>query len=166
MSTRRTALKTAAAAVSALPILGQQHDHKAAAPAVKPYKPKWATAAEMKLMAELSDILIPRTDTPGASDAKVHEFIDYTMAPDAKRQAQIREGLQWFGGLKAAERVAALTTASKDLRTAHGRFFKLFKDLTIDGYYSSKEGLMTELGWNGLTYLPEFKGCTHPEHQG
>jgi hypothetical protein len=42
----------------------------------------------------------------------------------------------------------------------------LIKDLTIDGYYSSLEGLVGELGWKGNTYLPEFKGCTHPEHQG
>ena len=46
-----------------------------------------------------------------------------------------------------------------------GRFFRLLKDLTIDGYYSSRAGLVEELGWHGNTFLSEFKGCTHPEHQ-
>ncbi|MDP8981634.1 MAG: gluconate 2-dehydrogenase subunit 3 family protein, partial [Acidobacteriota bacterium] len=40
------------------------------------------------------------------------------------------------------------------------------KDLTINGYYGSREGLVTELGWHGNTYLAAFPGCTHPEHQG
>jgi hypothetical protein len=42
----------------------------------------------------------------------------------------------------------------------------MMKDMTIDRYYSSREGLSQELGWHGNTYLTEFKGCTHPEHQG
>jgi Gluconate 2-dehydrogenase subunit 3 len=49
--------------------------------------------------------------------------------------------------------------------TDRGRFFRLIKDLTIDGYYSSRSGLVEELGWHGNTFLSEFKGCTHPEHQ-
>jgi hypothetical protein len=35
----------------------------------------------------------------------------------------------------------------------------------VDGYYSSKERQADELGWHGNTFLTEFKGCTHPEHQ-
>ena len=39
------------------------------------------------------------------------------------------------------------------------------KDLTIEGYYTSKPGLTVELGWNANTFLAEFQGCAHPEHQ-
>ena len=45
-------------------------------------------------------------------------------------------------------------------------FFKMLKDMTIDAYYSTRDGLERELGWKGLTPMHEFKGCTHPEHQG
>ena len=43
---------------------------------------------------------------------------------------------------------------------------RLLKGATVDAYYSTREGLNTELGWNGNTFLTEFKGCTHKEHQG
>jgi hypothetical protein len=39
------------------------------------------------------------------------------------------------------------------------------KGLTVDGYYTSEAGLKQELGWHGNTFLTEFKGCDHPEHQ-
>lgn len=167
MPSRRKILQTAAAAASAFPILGEPHQHGGGAAAgATAYKPKWATAEEMKQMAALADLIIPRTDTPGASDAKVHEFIDFTLSHDARRKAEVREGLRWFASLAAGKQVDALTAASRNTRSKEGRFFKLFRDLTIDGYYASREGLVTELGFSGNTYLPEFKGCTHPEHQG
>ena len=166
MPSRRKILQSAAGAVTAFPILAEPHQHAGSTPAAGTYKPKWATPAEMNQIAALADILIPRTDTPGASDAKVHEFIDYTLSTDTKRIAEMRGGLKWFAAIPAAGRIEALKKAEASPRTKEGRFFRLFKDLTVDGYYSSREGLVTELGWSGNTYLPEFKGCTHPEHQG
>lgn len=167
MPSRRKILQTAAGAVTAFPILAEPHQHGGtAASATAAYKPKWATPAEMKQMAALADLIIPRTDTPGASEAKVHEFIDFTLSTDEKRKAEVREGLRWFAAIAVSKQVEALTQASRGTRTKEGRFFRLFKDLTIDGYYASRQGLVTELGWSGNTYLPEFKGCTHPEHKG
>ncbi len=166
MKSRRQALRTAASAVAALPVLGQHRHSPATTAPAEPYKTKWATAEEMRALAEVADLIIPRTDTPGASDARVQEYIDYALAGDPKRQAAIRAGLGWFRGLPADKRVAALQTASANPRTPNGRFFQMMKELTIDGYYQSREGLAGELGWNGNTFLPEFKGCTHPEHKG
>lgn len=159
---RREALSAAALA---LPVFGQ-HRHSAAGAPAAPYKAKWATASEMREMAETADLIIPRTDTPGASDAKVQEYIDYALAGDARRQAVLRAGLEWLRGMPVEQRAAALETASASPRTPHGRFFQMMKELTIDGYYQSREGLEGELGWRGNTYLTEFKGCTHPEHKG
>lgn len=157
-------MKTAAGAAAVLPVLGQHH--APATPSAGAYKAKWATAGEMKQIAAICDLIIPRTDTPGASDAKVHEYIDYALASNKARQVALREGLHWFFGLAEAGRIAALQAASEKPDTKEGRFFKMIKDLTIDGYYQSKEGLQQELGWSGLTYLPKFDGCTHPEHKG
>ncbi len=159
-------MKSAAAAAAVLPVLGQQHQHAADTPAGAAYKAKWATADEMRQIASICDVILPRTDTPGASDAKVHEYIDYALASNKARQQALRDGLKWYFGIAEAERVAALQAASQKPETREGRFFKLIKDLTIDGYYASKEGLVQELGWSGLTYLPKFDGCTHPEHKG
>jgi hypothetical protein len=44
------------------------------------------------------------------------------------------------------------------------RFFRLLKNLTADGYYTSRVGLLDELGYKGNTALPAFPSCTVPEH--
>jgi len=43
-------------------------------------------------------------------------------------------------------------------------FFRLIKNLTADGYYTSRVGLLEELGYNGNKYQPGFPQCTVPEH--
>lgn len=43
------------------------------------------------------------------------------------------------------------------------KFFRLLKNLTADGYYTSRVGLIDELGYKGNTALPQFPSCTVPE---
>ena len=45
------------------------------------------------------------------------------------------------------------------------RFYRLVKEMTVDGFYSSRVGLVDVLEYQGRTFLSEFPGCTHPEHQ-
>ena len=44
------------------------------------------------------------------------------------------------------------------------RFFRLIKNLTADGYYTSRVGLLQELGYAGNTALARFPACSVPEH--
>jgi gluconate 2-dehydrogenase gamma chain len=44
------------------------------------------------------------------------------------------------------------------------RFFRLVKNLTADGYYTSRLGLLDELGYAGNTALARFPACPVPEH--
>ena len=44
------------------------------------------------------------------------------------------------------------------------RFFRLIKNLTADGYYTSRVGLLEELGYAGNTALARFPVCSVPEH--
>jgi gluconate 2-dehydrogenase gamma chain len=43
------------------------------------------------------------------------------------------------------------------------RFFRLIKNLTADGYYTSRIGLVQELGYAGNTALSRFPACPVPE---
>jgi hypothetical protein len=44
-------------------------------------------------------------------------------------------------------------------------FFSTLKDMTVEGFYTSKIGLIDVLDYQGMNYMPDFPGCTHPEHQ-
>ncbi len=136
------------------------HDETAGgAPATA--KPKLLTAAEFETLGELVEMILPRSDTPGAKDAGAHLIIDSMLASQRARARTFRKGLAPFLPLDNAKRLERLTA----LHTARDAFFRTLKDMTIDAYYSTREGLVTELGWSGYTALAEFKGCTHPEHQ-
>lgn len=186
--TRRQALKGIAVGVS-LPILGQRvladedahvHNHgaQAAKPAQKAAAPKFFTAKEMATVSVISELIIPTDDhSPGAIAAEVPAFIDLMVSEAPAETKQL-----WRDGLAAVDKkadgdfakaaqdkqIAVLTEISKNEakpQTLEERFFRAVKNMTIDGYYTSEIGIKKELRYKGNTYLKEFKGCTHPEHQ-
>ncbi len=129
-------------------------------------KPQVFMGEDLTAITRLSDIIIPRSDTPGAADAGVQFFIDSAAKRNKELEKRLRAGLDWLKKnffLKLAEKdqIALVTRAVSEQK----QFFKTMKDLTIDGYYGSREGLTKELEWNANTFLSEFKGCTHPEHK-
>lgn len=229
--TRRQALKMIGAigATCAFPFAGDelygQHVHTtlAQAPAAGPYVPAFFTPAEYATISRLTDVIIPPTDTPGASAAGVPEYVDRVVSVNTEHQRLVRAGLSWlerqartrfsgeFLSLGEAEHIAILQPLSDEVdrqqreaqrgrfRTeAQGRavyhlaitdkdlplrpasmpravletdpglpvqFFRLVKNLTADGYYTSRVGLLDELGYAGNTVLARFPSCTTvPEH--
>jgi hypothetical protein len=48
--------------------------------------------------------------------------------------------------------------------TLEERFFVAVKRATVDGYYNSEIGIHQDLQYQGNTFLPEFKGCTHASY--
>ncbi|MBC7927910.1 MAG: gluconate 2-dehydrogenase subunit 3 family protein [Bryobacteraceae bacterium] len=190
MSSRRHAIKTLAGATGLVTIApAQQNSHQHADPPTtqagdkplidskKPRQAKFFTKDEFETVELLVDLIIPRTDTPGARDAGVHFLIDERVPLNESRRTMWREGLAdldatctklyeaRFSKLKHAEQIELLTAMSKENNTNPRRFFELVKGATADAYYETREGLATELGWHGNVALTEFPGCTHPEHQ-
>jgi hypothetical protein len=50
-------------------------------------------------MAAIAGTIIPRTDTPGAMEAKVHEHLDRILAASPRvKQTAFLEGLSWLDG--------------------------------------------------------------------
>ena len=155
-ATRREVLVTMAAMATPAPAVGQA---------------TFLNATELECLTALVDAILPRTDTPGALDAGVPATIDRRLTASAQLAerfrgemksfdagAQSRFGMP-FSKLAAEQKNEWLKSRGED------PFFRTVKGMTVDAYYTSREGLAEELGWHGNTFLAEFKGCTHTEHQ-
>ena len=168
MNSRRDVLKSVAGAG----VLRVLPEAAAQVPAAKVFRED-----EKSLAGVLADLIIPPTDTPGASAAGVPAFIKRELASRPELAAQFQKGLQRldgeaknrfktaFGNLKLEQQTELLTSYQSAPATENGRFFRLLKDLVVDGYYTTQAGLVQELKWNGYRFMSEFPGCTHPEHK-
>lgn len=134
-----------------------------------PYQPQSLSPDQLRMVAVLVDLIIPPSDTPGAAAAGADRYIDQELAASPHRKMKFLAGLRLleeagFAALPPPQQVDLLTRYSHDPGAA-GEFFRLLKDLTVDGYYGSEIGLVQELGYRGNGFLREFPGCRHPEHQ-
>jgi hypothetical protein len=182
-SDRRAVLEmlAKAAAVSQFPgfsrwAFGQGHDH-AERPAM--YAPSYFTAPEYHTIDVLTDLIIPKDESPGAREAGVSEFIDFMAAHGEKEiQQPMRDALRWldaqangsFTALPADRQIEILKRASQrdSQGTSEGHaFFQLIRRYTVMGYYTSRVGLK-ELDYPGLRLYSESPACPHtndPEHR-
>ncbi len=129
------------------------------------YVPQFFKPHEFETIEKLTEMIIPTDSEPGA-----------------KLQKQWTDGLSWlnqesvqrrgrpFREISPAERETLLTEMSSPERDPSAQhpgfaFYRLIKSMTVEGFYTSRVGLIDVLGYKGLDALPEFPGCTHPEHQ-
>jgi hypothetical protein len=146
----------------------------------------------------MAEIIIPATDTPGATAARVNEFMDFILADWATEQERVHflAGLDnvdtqcsaLFGKTLLESSALQQTTFLRSLDEAvdwlhesdrirdgafpnsrdtqlHGDFFRVFKYMTLYGYYTSEIGFTQELK---LEIMPgAFRGCDPiPEGKG
>ncbi|HEX2464291.1 MAG TPA: gluconate 2-dehydrogenase subunit 3 family protein [Thermoanaerobaculia bacterium] len=148
------------------------------------WRPVLLDQREAEGLARLVDALIPRTATPGARDARVHEYIDLAVSlePVEEKKAFV-DGLRWLdrrcqrthgtdlATAEPADLVALLHTVSDEHEDPPKsllpgtRFFADLKRRTIFGYYTSLEGRVQELGLPEAVSLQTWRGCPHPGGQ-
>lgn len=144
------------------------------------------------------DQIIPATETPGAKEARVNEFIDVILTEWANEE----ERRDFLGGLAAVDKqsnelfgkdfasasssqkvillrsmddAAAVLRAERQLHAPNtipepdaqlkGDFFTVFKNVTLQGYYTSEVAITKELnpenkGVFELIMPGAFHGCT------
>ena len=188
---RRTILRAMALGAAASQFPGFSRwafacDHRAAQTGTaKPaqYRPQFFTTPEYETVERLTELILPSDGAPGAREAGVSEFIDFMASSDPGIQYRLRYGLTWldthadsihgkpFRSLDASDQNELLQhLAYKDRYRAgeeEGReFFKLIREYTIMGFYTSRVGL-EQLDFPGLRFYSESPGCPHgddPEH--
>ena len=114
--------------------------------------PRFFTSAQMAVLSEVVDIMIPRTDTPGAKDAGVPQAFDAMMGDWAsvQHQVQYRSVVEEFGGaglmkLKPADRIALVAKMDADKIAGWDPAYVGFKELVMTLYYLSEPGATKEL---------------------
>lgn len=113
---------------------------------------RFFTPAQMTVLATVADIIIPRTDTPGAKDAGVPENFDALMRnwASAQHQAQFNALIDELGGtglmkLKPAERIELVRKIDAEKLAAWDPTYVRFKELVLTLYYLSEAGATKEL---------------------
>jgi hypothetical protein len=177
---RREALKKTAwlmgAAVSASTVAAFLQSCKSA-PDLN-YKPVFFTEDQARIVSELAEVIIPKTDTPGAKDVGVPNFIDLILKECYKEEDQksFLEGLAKFDAdakaaygdsfiyLKPEQKLeyvkkaneAAIAEVKKD-PAAKRPFILTAKELTMLGFFSSEPGATQVLQY--VAVPGSYKGC-------
>lgn len=152
-------------------------NEKAASPAGK-YAPKYFSAHQYQTLLLLCDTIIPKDDVSGgAVDAGAPEFIDLLTSENEEYQGIFGGGLMWLDNScsdryehvflectaaqqkEILDRIAYRKNAAADPSLSQGiAFFAKLRNLTCDGFYTSKIGI-EDLKYIGNTALSEFPGC-------
>ena len=150
------------------------------------------TPHQNETVIAMAEIIVPATDTPGATAAHVNEFMDFILADWATQE----ERTHFLNGLNTIDTqsndlfdktflestLLQQTTLLRSLDDAvdwahesdrtrdgafsgsrdtqlRGDFFRVFKYMTLYGYYTSEIGFTQELK---LIIIPgSFRGCDH-----
>lgn len=142
------------------------------------FEPQALTREDADSLGRLVDTILPRTDTPGALDARVHEYIDLALSvgPEESRQ-EFLSGFEWLKERCRSVHGKALATTTPDelrellrpLSDEHpehppelevgATFFADLKRRTVFGYYTSREGRVEELGLPETVTMETYRGC-------
>lgn len=124
--------------------------------AATPRKAQHFSEEQLQVLRALVDVILPATDSPAASAADTHYFIDLAVPACASDAAQktfrvaLAELVQsGFVSRPAAEQVAWLKArAAVDQPLEYEQsFFKLIKDYTLTGYFLSEVGATRALAY-------------------
>lgn len=127
---------------------------------------KFFNEHEMKTIAVLSDIIIPKDETSGsATDAGVPDFIEFMAKDRPEHQLPLRGGIKWLDlqcmhrydadfiscteeqRIEMVDEIAYPEKVKPEMQQGVA-FFNRMRDLTACGFFTSKIGL-ADLGYMG-----------------
>jgi hypothetical protein len=127
---------------------------------------------QQAMVTEIAEMIIPETDTPGATSVKVPQFVDLILtewATDEERSVFLAGladidaraatlGAPRFVGLTGAQKTELLTAldAARRDKTGAGAAFARLKGLTVYGYFTSQP--VQERILKRQMYFPSYQG--------
>ena len=124
--------------------------------------PKKIDISNLNYIIEWIDIIIPETDTPSASKALVHRFIDEMIEGFlSKIEIHIIDaGIDYLKSksfLKKSdkEKIEFVSKMARD--NEFNRFFSLMKNMTVLGYFNSEVGATMAANYDKIP--GKYEGC-------
>ena len=130
------------------------------------------SSAQLNLLDEIAETIIPATNTPGAKAAQVGKFMEVMVADcyTTAEQKVFTEGLKAidsfskkiaakdFMGATPAERITILTSLEKEAKQynqekkegAPAHYYTMMKQLTLWGFFTSETGMTETLRHNPI----------------
>jgi hypothetical protein len=129
------------------------------------------TPLHLDLVTAIAERILPRTDTPGATDVGVPAFVDlmlgkystenerqiFTVGLDQVNAASLAAHARPFVNISAEQQDAILMKIAVASQKKEKTFFHQMKELTVVGYFTSET-----VGRTVLHYDPvpgRFQGC-------
>lgn len=137
------------------------------------YQPRVLDDGQFSLLARICDLAIPETDTPGALEARVPQFIDLMLSEWAAEETRqhYRDGIGLIDKFALEQVFAPFLECSEGQQTdlllvldgdndtgePAFSFFRELKKLVLYGYYTSEPGATIELHYQRVP--GSYQGC-------
>ena len=146
---------------------------------VSGWKPDYLSVDQGAIVRRIADILIPTTDTPGALDAGVPEYINMVARDIMKPEDQesFKEGFSQFAkacqsangksfvNCTAEEQLSFLQKLEKEAASADSpSFIEAMKNMTYRGFFTSEAGMTEVLNFDPVP--GNYDGCISLEEAG
>ncbi len=145
-------------------------------PKVADWQPQFLDKDQAYLIGELAETILPETDTPGAKELGIPEYIDvivndcftgYEQLQFKKGLVELNEKCQFFAGksfldCSAEEREKFLVLNEQEgikKRNESGEkaFITTLKELVLTGYFTSEYAITELMNYNPIP--TKFEGC-------
>ncbi|TVQ65446.1 MAG: gluconate 2-dehydrogenase subunit 3 family protein [Balneolaceae bacterium] len=131
--------------------------------------PGYLTRTQLQVAADLAEVILPETDTPGAKQALTERFIDSMAAGwmSGEEQKLLTDGLNRL--LEAEFHRMDFQTQNDAVRALTEepqgqRFFRQFRQLTLLGFFTSEIGATQVLNYDPIPGI--YQGCISLEEAG
>lgn len=124
------------------------------------YTPKLFSPVQLALLAQVVDVVIPPTDTPGALAVNCHRFIDDQLfhCYDQTTQRMMldllalinKHGFSRLSSVRQTQLLSNIEQAKNGFSATHRSQFKQLKALICFGYYTSRAGATQELKYQAI----------------
>lgn len=124
------------------------------------WSPKFLSLEEADLTGQIADRIIPRTETPGALDVGVDQFIDRMLMEVYSEEdgSDYRQGLvrinarskDQFGKEFVRLDPEEMDTILGKFEFENDKVFQISKELTLIGYFTSEEGMKSNFEYRPI----------------